>query len=97
MGKGYAKMKKQAKLLQKEYQDIQNNLTSTEVIGISEQGLVKITLSGDKNMKKIEINPDCVDKSDVEGLCDLIISSYQNAVLQLDEKNNQISSLPFNL
>lgn len=79
MGSGYSKIKKQQKAMQAQMADMQKDLESKEIIGSSEGGLVKVTLSGTKVFKKITINPDCVDSDDVEGLQDLIASAFKDA------------------
>ena len=88
MGNSFFKMKKQAKMLQDQLQSMQDEMKNTEETGIAGNGLVKITLSGDKKMKSIEIHPDCIDKDDIEGLQDLIISAYENVSSKLDDKQS---------
>ena len=79
MGSGYSKMKKQQKAMQAQMESMQKALEEKEVVGNSEGNLVQVTLSGTKAIKKITINPECVDKEDVEGLEDLILSAFKDA------------------
>jgi len=97
MGSGYSKMKKQAKQFQEQMAKMQEEMENLEVVGSAGNGLVKITMSGDKQVKKVEINPECVDPEDIEGLQDLILSACNDASAQL-EKNapeSPLGNLPF--
>jgi len=100
MGSGFSKMKKQAKLLEKQFAEAQEQLKSTQVEGEAGGGLVKLTLNGEKKLLNISINPECVDKDDVEGLQDLIVAAYENAAEKLDENQPDMAGglpagLPF--
>ncbi len=97
MGSGFSKMKKQAKQMQDQMQKMQKEMEELEVTGSAGNGLVSLTLSGEKQLKNISINPDCVDPSDVEGLQDLIKAAYNDALTQLDEKSPtaNMGNLPF--
>ncbi len=86
MGTGFAKKKKEAKLMQQQFSKIQEQLASVEVKGSAGGGLVTIVLSGEAEMKSIKINPECVDKEDIEGLEVLIKAAYADAQLKLKDK-----------
>ena len=88
MGSGFAKMKKQQRSMQGQISDMQKVMEEKEVEGISEGGLVKVTLSGLKAFKKISINPSCVDPTDVEGLEDLIASAFKDAEKKVSDEMN---------
>lgn len=88
MGSGFSKMKKQAKMFQAQYEKMQEELKQTKVKGSSVNDLVSITLNGNKQILEIKINPECVDKDDVEGLQDLIIAAHADALKKLDKDNN---------
>lgn len=97
MGSGFSKMKKQAKMLEQQFSKMQEELQTIEVTGEAGNGLVKITLSGDRKMKKISIDKECVDPEDVEALEDLIQAAYTEAAKQVDEKdpmNNAAGAFP---
>lgn len=87
MGSGYAKKKKEAKMLQQKFKDMQEKLKDETAIGTAGNGLVSITLNGEHEMVSIKIKPECVDPEDVEGLEDLIRAAYNNAAKSL-EKNS---------
>mgnify|MGYP001411912432 CR=1 FL=1 len=103
MGSGFSKMKKQAKLLQEQMEKMQEDLQNIEVKGIAGNGLVEITMTGEKIAKNISINPDCIDPEDAEGLQDLIMAAFNDASKKIDEQsptsnlgNMGLGNLPFN-
>lgn len=87
MGTGFLKKKKQAKMFQQQLSQMQEQfsqkLETLEVTGSAGNGLVQITLSGNNEMKRIAIKPDCVDPQDIEGLEMLIKAAYNDANTQL--------------
>lgn len=87
MGSGFAKMKKQARAMQEKYEKLREDLKNTEAVGTSGNGLVTITLNGEKEMKKVQIKPECVDPSDIEGLEDLIKAAYNDASKKIDDQS----------
>lgn len=94
MGSGFSKMKKQAKLLQNQFTQIQEELKKKIVEASSGNGLVKVKINGAKELVEIKIKPECVDKNDLEGLQDLIISAHNLAIEKIDEDIEQ-SNMPF--
>ena len=87
MGSGFAKKKKQSKMMQEQLAKFQGDMQNIEAAGSAGNGLVTITLSGDHKMKQISIKPDCVDPEDVDGLQDLIKAAYQDALSKLEDAN----------
>ncbi len=87
MGSGFLKKKKQAKMFQQQLSSMQEQYTqqleSMEATGTAGNGLVQITLSGNNEMKKILIKPECVDPEDIDGLQLLIKAAYNDAQNQL--------------
>lgn len=95
MGTGFAKKKKQAKMLQEQFSKMQTQLKETEVTGTAGNGLVSLTLNGEHELKQIKIKPECVDPEDVEGLEDLIKAAYGDALNKLKSETSQdIPGLP---
>ncbi len=100
MGQGFSKMKKQARKLQEQFSQIQEEMKNLRVDGSAGNGLVKVTLNGDRELISIKINPECVDKDDVEALEDLISAAFSDAGSKVEEKNpsselDGLGSLPF--
>jgi nucleoid-associated protein EbfC len=88
MGSGFSKMKKQARLMQQQFGQMQDNLQKTLVEGSAGGGLVKVTLNGAKELKKIEIKPECT--VDIEGLQDLILGAFEDAASKIQSQNPQM-------
>lgn len=85
MGSGFSKKKKQARLLQEQFSEMQKDMVAKEVRGQAGNGLVEVILKGDHKIKSLKINPQCVDPEDVEGLEDLIKSAFNDACEKLDK------------
>lgn len=92
MGSGLSKIKKQARLLEEQMAKMQEELQNKVVIGSAGGGLVKVTMSGEKELKKIEINPETL--SDAEGLQDLIMGAFEEAYKQLQDESNPMMGFP---
>lgn len=93
MGSGYAKKKKEAKLLQEKFAQMQEKLKDERATGSAGGGLVTLTLNGEHQMIELKIKPECVDPEDVEGLEDLIRAAYNEAAKKL-EKSSAMSDMP---
>ena len=82
MGSGFSKMKKQARMMQEQMNQMRGQLQNTLIEGSAGNGLVKVTLDGEKELKKIVIQPECL--SDAEGLQDLIVAAFEDASKRLE-------------
>lgn len=85
MGSGFARKKKEAKLMQQQFGQIQEQMSSLEITGSAGGGLVVITLNGSGEMKSIKIKPECADKEDIEGLEMLVKAAHADAQKKLKE------------
>jgi DNA-binding YbaB/EbfC family protein len=94
MGSGFAKKKKEARMVQQQMSQIQNKLLNLEVTGVAANGLVTLTLTGDGEMKQIRIKPECVDLEDLEGLEMLIKAAHNDAQKKLKDSSPSIPGLP---
>ncbi|OGN63027.1 MAG: nucleoid-associated protein, YbaB/EbfC family [Chlamydiae bacterium RIFCSPHIGHO2_12_FULL_49_11] len=93
MGSGFSKMRKQQKVMQEQMGRLQEELQNKEIMGKSEGGLVEVVITGDKTIKSVKINPECVDPSDLEGLQDLLVSAARDAYSQLEKIMPQFPGL----
>jgi nucleoid-associated protein EbfC len=93
MGSGFAKKKKEARLMQEQFSKIQSEMQNIEVTGAAGSGLVVITLTGDGDMKSIKIKPECVDKEDIEGLEILVKAAHADAQKKLKDRSPGLSGL----
>ncbi len=77
--KNLSGLMKQAQQMQERMQEMQTKLEAMETEGISGAGLVKVTLNGKGDMKRVSIDPKLVDPADVEMLEDLILAAHTDA------------------
>ena len=94
MGSGFSKMKKQMRMMQDQVGQMKDSLQTIKIQGTSGNGLVTVTINGEKELKNITIKPECV--SDIEGLQDLIIAAFEDASRKLEsEQQSGSPKLPF--
>jgi hypothetical protein len=77
------KMMKQAKQMQEK---MQQELGELKVEGSSGGGMVVVTMDGHKNLESIQIDPEVVDKEDVDMLQDLVSAAFNDASNKVDEQ-----------
>lgn len=94
MGSGFSKMKKQARMLEEQFEKMREESKQMQVTGSSGNGLVTVVLNGDKEIQELNIKPECVDPSDLEGLQDLIKAACADAYRQIDEQSQGNLPLP---
>ena len=79
---------KQAQKMQKQMEEAQAQLAEKELEATSGGGAVKVVITGKKEIKSININPEVVDPDDVEMLEDLVLSAVNEAIRQIEELSN---------
>lgn len=82
--KNLGNLMKQAQQAQQKMQDFQAKLGELEVTGESGAGLVKVTLSGKGDLRRVAIDPKVIDASEAEMLEDLIVAAHNDAKQKLD-------------
>ena len=96
MGSGFSKMKKQARMMEQQFESMKNELKTKRFTGSAGNGLVSVILSGEAELIEIKIKPECVDPSDLEGLEDLIQAAHSDAFKQVEaSQGSNLPSLPF--
>ena len=83
----FSDMLSKAKEMQEKMREVQDQIKKIEVEGMSGGNLVKVILSGDYELKSIEIK-DEAKKENQDIINDLIIAAYNNAKENL-KKNLQ--------
>ena len=96
-------MLQKAKEMQQKMKDAQNQIKNIVVEGVSGGNLVRVTLTGDYELKSIVISENAKEESQ-EIINDLIIAAYNNAKENLKKKSSEEISkitgginLPFDL
>jgi DNA-binding YbaB/EbfC family protein len=82
--KNLAGLMKQAQQMQSKMQDMQAKLEALEITGESGAGLVKVTLNGKSDLKRIKIDPKVIDPADSEVLEDLIAAAFRDAKTKIE-------------
>ena len=82
----FSDMLSKAKAMQEKMKEAQDQIKKIEVSGMSGGNLVKVTLTGDYEIKSIEIT-DAAKKENQEIINDLIIAAYNNAKENLKKKS----------
>ena len=91
--KGMGNMMKQAQQMKKKMEELQDQLEDLDVEGVSGGGMVKVVVSGKKDVKSLKINPDVMSE-DVEMLEDLILAAIKKAQENADkESKDKMGSL----
>jgi DNA-binding YbaB/EbfC family protein len=77
--KNLGNLMKQAQQMQSKMADMQAKIGEMEVEGVSGGGMVKATMTGKGETRRLKIDPSLVDKDDVEMLEDLIVAAINDA------------------
>jgi len=76
-------MMKQAQAMQANMQKVQAEIAALEVVGESGGGMVKVTMTGQHNVKRVQLEPTVISE-DREMLEDLIASATNDAVKKVE-------------
>ena len=80
---------RQAQKMQEQMQKAQEELARAEVTGESGAGLVKITINGKHEVKKVELDPSLMTEE--RGLVEDLIAAAMNAAVKKVADNNRSS------
>jgi nucleoid-associated protein EbfC len=86
--RGGGNMMKQAMALQANMKKAQEEIAAMEVTGESGGGMVKVTMNGKHEVKRVQIEPQVVSE-DREMLEDLIAAAINDAVNRVDQQSQQ--------
>ena len=77
--------RKLMKQLQQTQERIQAEIAVLEVEATSGGGMVKAVMDGQKNLKSLTLDPEAVNKDDVEMLQDLVVAAINEAARKVDQ------------
>ena len=83
---------KQAQRMQRQMEESRKELETKEFSAAAGGGAVKVTVTGKKEIVKIELTPEVVDPEDIEMLQDLIVAATNEALRQAEEENAAMMS-----
>ncbi len=79
-------MMKQVQKMQKQMEDMQKELEQAEMEATAGGGAITVRVTGKKDLLEVKIDPEVVDKDDVEMLEDMIVAAVNEAFRKVDEK-----------
>ncbi|WP_414827930.1 YbaB/EbfC family nucleoid-associated protein [Alteromonas sp. H39] len=85
---GMGNIMKQAQQMQERMQKAQEELGNIEVTGEAGAGMVKITLTCNHNVRRVEIDPSLMD-DDKDMLEDLIAAAFNDGVRRVQETSKE--------
>lgn len=83
---------KQAQRMQRQMEEASKELEEKEYTASSGGGMVKATVSGKKELTKVEIDPEAVDPEDVEMLEDMILAAVNEAFRMMEKDSQEVMS-----
>ena len=91
MKSGIGDIMKQAQQMQENLQKTQEKIASTEVEGESGAGMVKVTMTGQHDVKRVEIDPSLMtdDKALLE---DLVAAAVNDANRKVEKMSKELVS-----
>jgi len=93
-GGNMQQLMRQAQKLQEQMAKTQQELDEREYSAQAGGGMVSVTASGKGELKKITINPACVDPDDVEILQDMVLAAVNEALrLGQEAKERELGKL----
>ncbi|WP_017444677.1 YbaB/EbfC family nucleoid-associated protein [Gayadomonas joobiniege] len=87
-GGGMGNMLKQAQQMQERMQQMQQEIATMEVVGEAGAGMVKVTMLGNHNVKRVTIDPDLMD-DDKEMIEDLVAAAVNDAVRRVEAQSKE--------
>ncbi|MCE2573224.1 YbaB/EbfC family nucleoid-associated protein [Motilimonas eburnea] len=85
---GMSGLMKQAQQMQDRMQKAQDDIAKMEVVGEAGAGMVKVTMLGNHNVRRIEIDPSLME-DDKEMLEDLMAAAVNDAVRRVEETSKE--------
>jgi len=96
MGKGglgnMGNMMKQVQQMQAKMEAMQAEIAEKEVEGTAGGGMVKVMINGKNEVLSVTIDPEVVDKEDVEMLQDLVAAAINQAYQKVQEMQSEMMS-----
>ena len=84
----------QARLMQQQLEDAQNNMGEIELTATAGGGMVTVTGTADMKITSIKIDPEAVDPDDVTMLEDMVLTAVNSLISQANEAaNSQVANI----
>ena len=85
---GMGNIMKQAQQMQDKMAKMQEDIAKMEVVGESGAGLVKVTMLGSHNVKRVELDESLLE-DDKDMIEDLLAAAVNDAVRRVEEMNKE--------
>ncbi|QCI16136.1 YbaB/EbfC family nucleoid-associated protein [Buchnera aphidicola] len=82
---GLGNLMKQAQQMQEKMTKIQDEIAKMEVTGEAGAGLVKVTINGAHNCRRVEVDPSLLQDDDKDMLEDLAAAAFNDAARRISE------------
>ncbi len=86
---GLGNLMKQAQKMQENMQRAQEELARMEVTGESGAGMVKVTMTGKHEVRRVVLDPQLLADDDVEMVEDLIAAAINDAVHRIEQTTKE--------
>lgn len=81
---------RQAQKMQEDMAQAKDELAAKEYEIKAGGGMVTLTITGEKEIKNLEIAPDIVDPDDIETLSDILTAAFNEAVKRVDADAEEV-------
>lgn len=85
-------MMKQVQQMQAKMEAMQAEIAEKEVEGTAGGGMVKVLINGKNEILSVTIDPEVVDKDDIEMLQDLVTAAVNQAYQKIQELQSEMMS-----
>jgi len=82
--KNLGQLMKQAQAMQEKMAALQTDLAAAEITGAAGGGMVRVTLNGKGEMRRLDIEPTLIDPAEPEMLADLIVAAHNDATTKIE-------------
>ncbi|EPP34396.1 DNA-binding protein, YbaB/EbfC family [Chlamydia ibidis] len=86
MGSGYARKKKEAKIMEQQFLEMEASLEQKRYEGRAGNGLVSVTINGKCDIISVKVSPTCLDPEDPEVVADLFKAAFKDAKQAMDSE-----------
>lgn len=86
---GLGNMMKQAQQMQDRMQKAQEEIANLEVTGEAGAGMVKVTMMGNHNVRRVSIDPSLFADDDSEMIEDLVAAAINDAVRRVEQTSKE--------
>jgi DNA-binding YbaB/EbfC family protein len=84
-----SKIMEQAQLMQQKMKQIQDDLAKKSIVGSAGGGMVTVTVNGQGDVLKVEIENQLIDKDESQMLQDLIVAATNDGLRKAKELSKQ--------